>query len=80
MRVLQGEKPLIMPQETMLGALCYYITHASPLDFQPMKANFGLMPPLNGEKIHGKRARGQEYSHRSLNIIQDILSKLKIDG
>ncbi len=30
----------------MLGALCHYIAHANPTRFQPMKANFGLLPPL----------------------------------
>jgi len=30
----------------MIGALLHYISHAEPRDFQPMKANFGLLPPL----------------------------------
>lgn len=31
----------------MMGALFHYITHADPETFQPMKANFGLLPPLD---------------------------------
>ncbi len=45
-RFLNGQTPLTLPLETMLGALCHYITHAAPADFQPTKANFGLLPPL----------------------------------
>ena len=45
-RLLHGEIPIKLPQETMLGALCHYITHAEFKNFQPMKANFGILPPL----------------------------------
>jgi methylenetetrahydrofolate--tRNA-(uracil-5-)-methyltransferase len=54
----------------MLGALCHYVTHASPADFQPMKANFGILPELEGEpgKIHGvrgKRPRARAFVERA---------------
>jgi methylenetetrahydrofolate--tRNA-(uracil-5-)-methyltransferase len=45
-RYLQGRELLNFPPTTILGALSYYITQASMHDFQPMKANFGLLPPL----------------------------------
>lgn len=45
-RLLNGEAPLELPVTTMLGALCHYVTHADLKDFQPMKANFGILPPL----------------------------------
>lgn len=45
-RLLTGEAPLTLPTTTMLGALCHYVTHADLKDFQPMKANFGILPPL----------------------------------
>ncbi|MGC9522152.1 MAG: methylenetetrahydrofolate--tRNA-(uracil(54)-C(5))-methyltransferase (FADH(2)-oxidizing) TrmFO [Anaerolineae bacterium] len=64
-RLLQGAPPLAMPQETMIGALMHYITHADPQDFQPMKANFGLVPPL-GQRIRGKRARAEARAERAL--------------
>ena len=44
-RLLKRQMPVIFPTNTMLGALCHYVTHASIKDFQPMKANFGLFPP-----------------------------------
>jgi methylenetetrahydrofolate--tRNA-(uracil-5-)-methyltransferase len=42
-----GRPPLVLPATTMLGALVHYITHAEPKAFQPMKANFGLLPELD---------------------------------
>ncbi len=46
-RTLAGKEPLALPPTTMLGALCWYVTHAEMRDFQPMKANFGILPPLD---------------------------------
>lgn len=55
-RHLRGESPLILPPTTMLGALCHYVSHADPKDFQPMKANFGILPDLeNAPKDKGRR-------------------------
>ena len=54
-RLLRGESLLELPQSTMLGALCHYVCSAEPKDFQPMKANFGIMPPLEKE-VRQKRA------------------------
>ena len=45
-RVMSGDTPLTLPETTMMGALFHYITHAEPKAFQPMKANFGLLPEL----------------------------------
>ncbi len=58
-RFVTGRDVLIFPPESMLGALCQYVTHASPADFQPMKANFGILPPLTGEagQLRGRRPR-----------------------
>ena len=66
---------LTLPQTTMLGALCHYVTHASLKDFQPMKANFGILPPLDTEAKIGKRERGQAYAERSLADLQSVLSQ-----
>ncbi|MBI5952183.1 MAG: methylenetetrahydrofolate--tRNA-(uracil(54)-C(5))-methyltransferase (FADH(2)-oxidizing) TrmFO [Chloroflexi bacterium] len=73
-RLLDGQSPLTLPQETILGALCHYITHADLKDFQPMKANFGILPPLTFEKKTGKRERGQLYADRALNALKEYLA------
>jgi methylenetetrahydrofolate--tRNA-(uracil-5-)-methyltransferase len=75
-QLLNGKSPLTLPNETMLGALCHYITHADLKDFQPMKANFGILPPLNFEKKTGKRERGQLYADRALNTLSEYLSSV----
>jgi methylenetetrahydrofolate--tRNA-(uracil-5-)-methyltransferase len=71
-RLLRGQPPLTLPPTTMLGALCHYITHAEPKDFQPMKANFGLMPPLE-RNIRNKQARYQAYAERALRDLEQII-------
>jgi methylenetetrahydrofolate--tRNA-(uracil-5-)-methyltransferase len=74
-RLLRGQSPLILPPTTMLGALCHYVTHAEPKDFQPMKANFGLMPPLE-RKIRNKQARYQAYAERALRDLAAVIAQL----
>jgi len=64
-RLHRGEEPVSLPQTTMLGALCHYVTHADMKDFQPMKANFGILPSL--ETKVNKRERGKAYAERALN-------------
>jgi methylenetetrahydrofolate--tRNA-(uracil-5-)-methyltransferase len=65
-RLLQGQPLLTLPVTTMLGALCHYVTHADLRDFQPMKANFGILPPLESADRMGKRERAQAYAERAL--------------
>jgi methylenetetrahydrofolate--tRNA-(uracil-5-)-methyltransferase len=65
-RLYQGQEPIILPETTMLGALCHYVTHANLKDFQPMKANFGILPPLELPSKIGKRERGSAYANRAL--------------
>ena len=67
-RLLAGQHPLILPPTTMLGALCHYVTHAAPRDFQPMKANFGILPPLPPRP--GKEERGRHYAERALTALR----------
>lgn len=62
---LKGENPLILPDFTMTGALLSYISSPAVSDFQPMGANFGILPPLNGH-IRDKRERYTALSARSL--------------
>jgi methylenetetrahydrofolate--tRNA-(uracil-5-)-methyltransferase len=62
--LLKGEELIILPETTMLGALCFYITHARLRDFQPMKANFGILPPLVTNHMD-KRERARLYGNRA---------------
>jgi methylenetetrahydrofolate--tRNA-(uracil-5-)-methyltransferase len=62
-RAVRGLSPLILPPTTMIGALCRYVTTPQE-NFQPMKANFGLLPPME-ERVRNKRLRYQRYAERS---------------
>jgi methylenetetrahydrofolate--tRNA-(uracil-5-)-methyltransferase len=74
-RLFKGQPLYTLPKTTMLGALCYYVTHADMADFQPMKANFGILPPLEqtGKKL-GKRERGKAYADRAQTDLEKYLS------
>ncbi len=70
--LLSGNTPLEIPPVTMLGALCRYIANADLADFQPMKANFGILPELpQAEK--GKRERAAMHTARSLATLKDMI-------
>jgi methylenetetrahydrofolate--tRNA-(uracil-5-)-methyltransferase len=74
-RQIKGQSLLTLPPTTMLGALCHYVTHADMADFQPMKANFGILPHLEGTgKKLGKRERGQAYAARAMADLEAYLS------
>jgi methylenetetrahydrofolate--tRNA-(uracil-5-)-methyltransferase len=74
-RQIHGQPLLTLPMTTMIGALCHYVTHADMADFQPMKANFGILPPLEaiGKKL-GKRERGQAHAARAMADLETYLS------
>lgn len=63
-RYLHNQPELIFPSTTMLGSLLHYISHAEPNGFQPMKANFGLLPALE-KRVRRKRERYQAYARRA---------------
>ncbi|HDQ71738.1 MAG TPA: methylenetetrahydrofolate--tRNA-(uracil(54)-C(5))-methyltransferase (FADH(2)-oxidizing) TrmFO [Chloroflexi bacterium] len=72
-RQVLGEEPVVLPPTTMLGALCHYVSHAEPDKFQPMKANFGLMPPLS-PPVRNRRKRYQAYAQRALADLHAYIS------
>ncbi len=69
-RLLNGEDALILPCSSMLGALVHYVTHAAMKDFQPMKANFGILPPL----ADAKRAKRERFAQFAQRALQDLTS------
>lgn len=72
-RRCQGRETLVLPRETMMGALSHYISDESVKDFQPMGANFGILPPLQ-ESIRDKRRRYGALAERSLERIEKIIN------
>ena len=66
-----GEKPLILPEFSMIGALLNYICDESVVDFQPMGANFGILPSLP-QKIRDKKERYGALANRSLEWFKNL--------
>ncbi|NLE45626.1 MAG: methylenetetrahydrofolate--tRNA-(uracil(54)-C(5))-methyltransferase (FADH(2)-oxidizing) TrmFO [Chloroflexi bacterium] len=65
-RTMLGQAPVVLPPTMMLGALCYYVSRCDPTSFQPMKANFGLLPPLD-PPVRGRQQRYAAYGERALD-------------
>ena len=72
-RLLGGQEPVVMPSETMIGAIFHYVTHAEPRTFQPMKGNFGLLPELD-PPVRNKRERYQAYADRALAALENCMA------
>ena len=63
------------PKETMIGALANYISTPNK-DFQPMNANFGILPKIEENKIKDKKIRYEKLSDRAINTLKrEILQK-----
>lgn len=56
---------IIFSENTVIGALAKYISTPNE-KFQPMNANFGILPVLEGKKIKDKKERYQKLADRSL--------------
>ena len=63
---------IIFSENTVIGSLAKYISTPNS-KFQPMNANFGILPELKGEKIKDKRKRYEKMAERSLENIEKIL-------
>lgn len=74
-RLAQGKSKFIPEIYTMLGALCDYISDESVKNFQPMGANFGVLPPIE-PKIRDKRERYMALANRALNALRSSMEKM----
>ncbi len=73
-RLAKGEPPLVLPPETVIGSMAHYITTADPTHFQPMNANFGLLPQLP-QRIRNKKVKNERLAQRALDTIQNFTQK-----
>ena len=67
-----GYEPLVLPEFTMMGALSRYIADPTVKEFQPMGANFGVLPPLE-ERIKDKKLRYEKLAERSLEYFNKTI-------
>ncbi len=75
-RRLSGRDTLVLPGETMTGALARYISDESVENFQPMGANMGILPDLD-VRIKDKQERYQVIADRAVDSLQLIVDSLK---
>ncbi len=69
--LIEGKPLLTFPPTTMLGALCHYVCSADPDHFQPMKANFGILPQLDSPP-QNKNERYNQYVQRALRDLKKL--------
>ena len=70
-RLARGEQCIAFPLETVLGSMANYITKADFKHFQPMNANFGLLPAFP-ERIRSKKERYEKLANRAIQEIQNF--------
>lgn len=67
-----GTDAPVFPRETMIGAMAHYVSHGGTGDFQPMNANFGIIPPLETPVKGGRRMRYPLYTKRALEALAAV--------
>lgn len=67
-RHLRNEEPLVLPAETMIGALTAYISGGCSGEFQPMGCNMGILPDLP-VRIKDKKAKYTAYADRAIEAL-----------
>ena len=69
-----GMEPLYFPRETVLGSMAAYISDERVTAFQPMNANFGLLPPLGYKIRGGKRGRNDAFAQRAVDTAEQLMN------
>lgn len=74
-RFIKGQSPVPFPTDTMIGSLHHYVANANAERFQPMKANMGLLPPLEIMR-RNKQEKGYIHAKRALNSLQNFIETI----
>lgn len=74
-RLADNLTPLIFPKETVIGSMAHYITHTDKKHFQPMNANFGLLPAME-TKIRNKQERYHALAMRALSTLDEYIKNI----
>jgi len=76
-RSVNGLDTVTLPPTTMIGAMSRYISDPYVSDFQPMGANFGILPELQN-RPRDKAERGQAYADRALEDLKQFIAENEI--
>lgn len=74
LRRVKGQKTAVLPETTMIGALSRYVAEGGEGAFQPMGANFGILPPLD-PPVRDKRERYAALARRALEDLGRVLDE-----
>ena len=77
LRYLNGEELLIFPKETIMGSMANYISIKTE-NFQPMNANFGIVPEIVSDKKVKKKDRKLYYGQRAIDTMKEFITTCKI--
>lgn len=77
-RQLKGKELIELPQETMLGALCNYISSSELKHFQPMNSNWAVVSPIELPKKErkNKKLKNELLSKRSIEVLRGYLCSI----
>ncbi|WP_027063162.1 methylenetetrahydrofolate--tRNA-(uracil(54)-C(5))-methyltransferase (FADH(2)-oxidizing) TrmFO [Mesoplasma seiffertii] len=75
-KYLNNQPLVVPPSSTVTGALINYINKASTTNFQPMKANWGIIDEIDVDKRNGKNAKKEAYSQRALAAMKEFIDKI----
>lgn len=79
-RKLNGQEQIILPVNTMTGALSAYISDSyNESNFQPMGANMGILPDLD-VRIKDKKEKYKAYADRAINALKDELARVEYEN
>jgi methylenetetrahydrofolate--tRNA-(uracil-5-)-methyltransferase len=73
-RKARGEGAFYFPDTTMIGAMARYVRDGGAAEFQPMNANFGIMPPPDRKIKGGRKMRYSYYAERALAEIDRLVA------
>ncbi len=77
-RQLEGKELITLPKETMLGALCNYISSSELKHFQPMNSNWAVVTPIELPKKErkNKKLKNELLSKRSIEVLKGYLCSI----
>ena len=73
-RMVRGQEPLVLPRDTMMGALAAHVSTPNA-DYQPMGANFGILPTLDTH-IRDKKMRYAALADRALQSLDRVMADM----
>lgn len=72
-RLALGQPLVLAPEQSVIGSMAHYITHADPDSFQPMNANFGLIPSELSQRLKDRKERMAQEALQQIRAFKTTL-------